>query len=101
MISVYEYARHDNSVIFVYLYSVSIYGAGFAYVEEVFCDATFLRYIGSLDANYVDKCHKDTMWCVGIGGCFIPHMLCWAGRRLCVEDATRTLHICMFLIIRF
>ncbi|MBA0841620.1 hypothetical protein Goarm_004104, partial [Gossypium armourianum] len=44
------------------------------YVEEVFYEVTFRRYTGNLTANYSDKFHKDTMWCVGMGGCFIPHM---------------------------
>ncbi|XP_017628586.1 uncharacterized protein LOC108471484 [Gossypium arboreum] len=55
--------------------------------EQVFYEATFHLYIGSLPTNYSDKCHKDTMWCVGMGGCFIPHMVILKHRRVGVTEA--------------
>ncbi|KAA3482115.1 hypothetical protein EPI10_022421 [Gossypium australe] len=33
-----------------------------------------------------DMCRIGTAWCVGLDGCFKPHMVCRDGRRWCVED---------------
>ena len=67
--------RHLNSVTSIYLYFVSIYWVGFVSVEEVFCEVTFRHHTGSMAAIHFDKCHMDTIWCVGIGGCFILHVV--------------------------
>jgi len=59
---------------------------GFYLLEEVLYEVIICRYSSSTAANYSDKYRSDTMWCVGLGGCFIPHVVCWDGRRWCVED---------------
>ncbi|KAL1164857.1 hypothetical protein V6Z11_A06G094300 [Gossypium hirsutum] len=92
---------YKHAYYLLFCLSVFVYGAGYVYVEEVFCEAIFHQYTGSMAMIYSDKCRMDTMWCVGLGGCFIPHMVCWDGRSWCVEDRGRTMHIgfCMFLSI--
>ncbi|KAA3461444.1 hypothetical protein EPI10_028015 [Gossypium australe] len=46
-----------------------------------------------------DMCRISIAWCVGLGGCFKPYMVCRDDRRWCVEVGGRTLlsdlHICI------
>ena len=57
-------------LLYSHLYSVFVFGVGFAYVVEVNSTVTFRLLSGSLAAYYSIMCHIDTIWCVGMGGCF-------------------------------
>ena len=86
-------------LLFLHLYFVSMFRVGFVYVEDVICTVTFRLFSCSLTAYYSVMCCIDTIWCVGLGGCLKPHVVCWDGQSWCVENGGRIMHIYIYMIL--